>query len=83
MNKTECGSNIKAFVHVLLFQCLSCGKPLSVVHSFESRNIEGVDAGYFELHCECGWIDKLPGLTAVRHWVADWSFPQLSEQIRR
>lgn len=53
-----------------------------MVHSSESRNIEGVDAGYFELLCDCGWLDKLPGLAAVRHWVADWNVPELTEHIR-
>ena len=61
------------FVHVLLFQCPSCGDPLTAAIATGERNPEEADAHSFDMKCNCGWAGNLMGLLAKRHWVDTWS----------
>lgn len=57
------------FVHVLLFECPKCGKPLSSAVATSERNLENTDGHLFTLRCECGWAGSQMGLSAKKHWV--------------
>ncbi len=65
--------NGEPFVHVLLFQCTSCGNPISSAIATIERNPEETDARSFSLQCNCGWAGSQMGLLARRHWVETWS----------
>jgi hypothetical protein len=60
------------FVHVLLFECPSCGAPIASAIATGERNPEEADARSFVLHCSCGWTGIQMGLQAKRHWVETW-----------
>ncbi|HXU21751.1 MAG TPA: hypothetical protein VN788_14295 [Verrucomicrobiae bacterium] len=62
----------EAFVHVLLFECSSCGCPVPAAVTAGNRNVEEVDAGSVELKCSCGWSGKALGIEARKHWVHNW-----------
>jgi len=59
----------KDFIHVLLFECSSCGLP--VVHALTSgsKNVEEIDLDHHNVVCICGWKGEVSGLDAKRHWV--------------
>jgi len=61
------------YVHVLLFQCPSCGDPMTSAIATGERNPEEADAHSFALHCKCGWTGTQLGLLAKRHWVDTWN----------
>lgn len=61
------------FVHILLFQCPGCGRPISSAVATNERNPEETDACSFDLRCDCGWIGTQLGLLAKRHLVEVWS----------
>jgi len=60
------------FVHVLLFQCPSCGGPIATALARPHTNLEQVDSCQFELRCDCGWKGNGIGVTARRHLVEAW-----------
>jgi hypothetical protein len=62
----------EAFVHVLLFQCRKCERPLTAPKVAAQKNPEQVDAAEHELACSCGWSARLLGVEALRHWIFDW-----------
>ena len=64
------------FVHLLLFSCKQCNRPLAFPMASEEGNLEGIDGGIFDVKCECGWSQKMIGLEASRHWVASWYGPR-------
>ena len=64
------------FVHLLLFSCKQCNKPLAIPMASEEGNLERIDGGIFDVRCECGWSQKMIGLEASRHWVASWYGPR-------
>ena len=67
-------SRIKdAFVHIFLFQCPVCTRPMASAIASAERNPEEADARSFALRCDCGWIGSQMGLLAKRHWVEGWS----------
>jgi hypothetical protein len=61
------------FVHILLFQCPDCRKPISSAIATSERNPEETDARSFVLSCDCGWLGTQMGLLAKRHWVEAWA----------
>jgi hypothetical protein len=61
------------FVHVLLFECPECFRPVSSAIATSERNLENTDGRSFVIHCECGWTGNLLGLKAKRHWVDERS----------
>jgi hypothetical protein len=61
------------FVHVLLFQCISCGLPVVNAVKTESKNLEEIDLAFHRIACECGWSGKASGLESKRHWVESWN----------
>ncbi len=63
---------IKSFVHVLLFECSQCGRPILACIMSDDRSPEGVDATSFALKCHCHTAIEVPGAAAKRHWVESW-----------
>jgi len=61
--------NSEPFVHVLLFECPECLKPVSSAVATGERNLEDTDGRSFAIRCECGWAGNRMGLKAKRHWV--------------
>jgi len=66
------------FVHVLLFECPKCGKPVSTHHTSSDSNLELVDGSAHDLTCQCGWSGSQLGLRARRHWTESWPVPASS-----
>ncbi len=60
------------FVHVLLFQCPTCGNPVTSAIATSERNPEETDVRSFILNCPCGWKGNQPGILAKGHWVMIW-----------
>ena len=60
------------FVHVLVFACPNCTRPLGVTHTANERNVEKVDGRSFDCRCQCQWEGKMFGANARRHWVEPW-----------
>jgi hypothetical protein len=60
------------FVHVLLFECPTCHRPLAAAHSSPAQNFEDVDVADVDLMCKCGWNGLSSATHAKRHWVAPW-----------
>jgi hypothetical protein len=65
-------SNSEQYVHVLLFACPICERPLSATCVSVRSNLETAEAQWFTPHCHCGWTGELAGITATKHWVAPW-----------
>jgi len=63
----------KPFVHILLFGCPNCSKPIAVAHATPEQNLEEIDARSFDAHCGCGWWGQLIGAASRKHWVEPWS----------
>ena len=62
----------KSYVHVLLFACPDCKRPLVSAAQHALRSPEEIDLRVFPLTCFCGWTGSAEGLFARRHWVDDW-----------
>ena len=60
------------FVHIFLFRCPNCSKPMSSAIATGERNPEETDVRSFVLHCGCGWTGSQNGIAAKRHWVEAW-----------
>lgn len=60
------------YVHSRLFQCIQCKEPLVICVMTAERNLENIDGNPFEVRCKCGWMKRLLGMEAVRHWVTPW-----------
>jgi hypothetical protein len=71
------------YVHVLLFRCKICNMPVPISVTSEARNHENVDAGFFDVHCSCGWKKQSLGIEAVNHWVAQWEVIMGVEDLRQ
>lgn len=65
--------NSEPFVHVLLFECPECLKPLPSAIATSERNLENTDGRSFTISCDCGWAGSEMGLKARRHWVDERS----------
>jgi len=63
---------VQQFVHVLLFGCPSCARPLASACVSMEKNLENADAHWFNPHCHCGWTGDVIGITAMKHWVEPW-----------
>jgi hypothetical protein len=63
------------FVHVLLFQCPTCSRPIAAAESSPAQNVEDVDAAKLRISCGCGWNGASSAVKAKRHWVASWDAP--------
>ena len=63
---------LPTYVHLLLFKCAVCKDPLVIPVMSDEYNLEGIDGGNYDLSCDCGWVENLVGLEAVRHYVAPW-----------
>jgi hypothetical protein len=63
---------LEPFVHILLFQCPTCGNPVSSAIATAERNPEDTDARTFSLRCDCGWLGAQTGILAKRHWIETW-----------
>jgi hypothetical protein len=66
-------SDVDPFVHVLLFECPKCCKPVSSAVATGERNLENTDGRLFAISCECGWVGNQMGVSAKRHWVDERS----------
>lgn len=62
-------SDSEPFVHVLLFECPQCSRPISSAIATNEKNLENTDIRSFAIRCECGWAGNQMGLSAKRHWV--------------
>lgn len=60
------------YVHVLLFACPNCDRPLAATCLSTRRNLEIAEAEWFSPHCVCGWSREIAGVTALKHWVESW-----------
>ena len=60
------------YLHVLVFACPQCSKPLPFVQLNVLRSIEEIDAAVFNLTCDCGWKGEIRGFQARNHWVGEW-----------
>jgi len=60
------------YVHVLLFACPACDRPLSATCLSTRSNLEIAEAEWFSSGCLCGWDGKLAGALALKHWVEPW-----------
>jgi hypothetical protein len=70
----------RSFVHALLFRCTRCQEFLPVFIAMPERNLENIDGTTFNLDCKCGWIKKLRGMQAVRHWVIPCTNPDDAQE---
>jgi len=61
-----------AYLHLLVFRCEQCAKPVAMSLTSEEANLENVDAQSFYAQCECGWLKALLGSDAISHSVAPW-----------
>ena len=61
-----------AYVHLLLFCCKQCNKPVSISGVSDVGNLEEIDGNTYEVECRCGWLENLLGVEALRHWVVPW-----------
>jgi hypothetical protein len=66
-------SDVDPFVHVLLFECPQCSRPVSSAIATGERNLENTDGRLFAIRCECGWGGTQMGIVAKRHWVEERS----------
>jgi hypothetical protein len=60
------------YVHVLLFQCRNCERPLTAPVVAPEKNPEQIDAAECALKCICSWSGLFLGAEALRHWIVDW-----------
>jgi hypothetical protein len=60
------------YLHVLVFACPQCFKPLTLAQLNVIRSLEGIDADVFNLNCSCGWNGEMHGFQARHHWVGHW-----------
>jgi hypothetical protein len=70
------------YVHLLLFRCKRCDKPLAIPVVCEEGNLEKIDGDIYEVKCNCGWLENLLGVEASRHWVAPWEIAQNPQLLR-
>jgi hypothetical protein len=66
----------ETFVHVFLFECSQCARPVPAVITSKNRNPEEVDATLVEAKCACGRSIKVVAAAARRHLVVSWSLPE-------
>jgi hypothetical protein len=64
--------DVQEFLHVLVFRCPKCSRPLAVSCISDKRTLEAADAHLFNPHCHCGWTGSLAGFIAAKHWVEPW-----------
>jgi hypothetical protein len=60
------------YVHLLVFRCDNCRKPILITVMSEERNLEMVDGQAFDVLCRCGCLKRALGMEAVVHKVAPW-----------
>jgi hypothetical protein len=73
---------MQEFLHVLVFRCPTCSRPLAVSCISDKRTLETADAHLFNPHCHCGWTGSLAGFIAVKHWVEPWEVPAGTKAVR-
>jgi len=73
LNGGSMNNILEPFVHVLLFECPVCNRPVCRAIATSERNLEKTDGRSFSIRCECGWAGNQMGLTARRHWVDERS----------
>ena len=71
------------FVHVLLFTCPNCSRPIGVTHTANERNVEKVDGRSFDCRYQCQWHGQIFGANARRHWVESWDASQRAAEFRK
>jgi hypothetical protein len=64
--------DLEQYVHVLLFACSHCERPLVATCVSSSKSLELAEAKWFNPTCHCGWKEDLSGVTAMKHWVEVW-----------
>ena len=74
------GKNL-AYVHLLLFRCKRCKEPFAIPVTSTASNLEKIDGDTYSVECNCGWLQNLLGVEAVRHWVTPWEFAQSVEHL--
>ena len=68
-------ADASTYLHVLAFECPRCKKPVVEWMLSTMRNLEAVDASPVQLHCTCGWTERLLGAQARGHVVLPWAAP--------
>lgn len=61
------------FVHVFLFACPICRRPLVTVCNSRHYNLEIADSREFQTVCHCGWSGTVKGVEALKHWLEPWT----------
>jgi hypothetical protein len=74
------GNNV-GYVHLLLFRCKRCKEPFAIPVTSPASNLEKIDGDTYSVECNCGWLQNLLGVEAVRHWVTPWEFPQSADHL--
>ena len=65
-------TSAEIFVHVLLFDCPQCTRPIPLAITSKKRNVEDINAHLLTVRCPCDWSEKLMGSSARCHWVDSW-----------
>jgi hypothetical protein len=53
---------VEELMHVLVFRCPKCSRPLAASCISDKRTLETADAHLFNPHCHCGWDGKPGGV---------------------
>jgi hypothetical protein len=62
-----------SFIHVVLFECSHCRRPIVLAITNTVRNVEDIDGRIYPLTCPCGWSGQSLGIEAKKHWVEPWA----------
>src|ERR1700689_3654514 len=65
-------TSAETFVHVLLFDCPQCTRPIPLAITSKKRNVEDINQHLLTVRCPCDWSEQLTGSSAKRHWVDSW-----------
>jgi hypothetical protein len=66
------------YVHVMLFACPHCARPLVATCVSSNKSLELAEAQWFSPTCHCGWNGDLAGITSAKHWVEPWRGKRLA-----
>ena len=65
-------SSDDVFVHLLVYECQECGRPVPCAILSDQANPEDVDSQTVTFRCSCKSRSEVLGLNAKRHLVVDW-----------
>lgn len=64
------GQNV--FVHLLLFRCPGCARPIPAAITSDQGNLEQIDAMPVVIQCNCNWKGSPMVASARKHLVEPW-----------